>query len=263
MAAFGNIPEEPAAPPVNYAPPLSMAVMPALLETGNLSPATAADAPQFEAMAWSLIRNSDTFQDRLYEYLKRAIDVAGALVLMVLTSPLYAVIALAVALTSRGPVLFRHERLGRQGRKFACYKFRTMVADAEQQLRANPRLRAAFEKDYKINGDPRVTRIGKLLRRSSLDELPQLWNVLRGDMSLIGPRPIVEPELGRYGLYSRKLLTVMPGLSGLWQVCGRSDTTYAQRIQFDMLYIDHRSTWLDIKLLLLTMGAVCRKVGAR
>ncbi len=264
MATYSNVPQEPAADPVNYIQQLSNVVeIPNMIEPGTLSPATAADAPQFEAMAWSVIHNSRTFQERLYESLKQVMDVIGAIMLLVLISPLYAVIAAVIKLTSRGPVLFRHERLGRHGRKFACYKFRTMVVDAEQQLRTNARLRAEFEECYKIKDDPRVTRIGKFLRRTSLDELPQLWNVLRGDMSLIGPRPIVEPEMSRYGLYGRKLLSVTPGLSGLWQVCGRSDTSYSQRIQFDMLYVDHRSTWLDIKLLLLTISAVCRKVGAR
>ena len=158
--------------------------------------------------------------------------------------------------------MFKHRRLGRGGKEFWCYKFRSMVQDAEQQLQSSEALRAKFEAHYKIKDDPRVTRVGGLLRKTSLDELPQLWNVLRGDMSLIGPRPIVAPELVKYGPYDRKLLSVTPGLSGFWQVCGRSDTSYSKRVLLDMLYIDHRCTWLDLKLMVLTAFAVFRKVGA-
>ena len=158
--------------------------------------------------------------------------------------------------------MFKHRRLGRGGKEFWCYKFRSMVQDAEQRLQNSAALRAKFEAHYKIKDDPRVTRVGGLLRKTSLDELPQVWNVLRGDMSLIGPRPIVAPELVKYGPHDRKLLSVPPGLSGFWQVCGRSDTSYSKRVLLDMLYIDHRCTWLDLKLMVLTAVAVFRKVGA-
>ncbi|HEV2766024.1 MAG TPA: sugar transferase [Pyrinomonadaceae bacterium] len=198
----------------------------------------------------------------LYSASKRGLDVAGALTLILLALPLFALVAALVKATSRGPVLFRHKRIGRGGREFWCFKFRTMSADAEERLKRDARLRQQFEAEYKLRHDPRVTPVGRFLRRSSLDELPQLWQVLRGEMSLVGPRPGVAPELAKYSIYANKLLTVKPGLSGMWQVCGRSDTTYPQRVMMDMHYIDHRSLALDAKLLLLTVSAVLRKSGA-
>jgi len=216
----------------------------------------------YDPSVWSLIEGSQRFRERVYTALKSGIDIAGALVLSLAVLPLCVLIAVTIKLTSPGPVLFRHKRLGRHGREFWCYKFRSMMQDADLQLKQNEQLLAEFEQNYKIKSDPRITSVGAFLRRVSLDELPQFWNVLRRDMSLIGPRPIVPPELEKYGPYGSKLLSVMPGISGIWQAHGRSDTTYAQRIQMDMLYIDHRSTWLDLKLLVLTFVAVLRKTGA-
>lgn len=137
-----------------------------------------------------------------------------------------------------------------------------MIADAEERLKRDPNLRQQFEEKYKLEDDPRITPLGRFLRRTSLDELPQLIHVLRGEMTLVGPRPIVENELGKYSIHANKLLTVKPGLSGLWQVCGRSDTTYPQRVMMDMHYIDHRCFTLDLQLLLLTATAVVKKSGA-
>ena len=224
--------------------------------------------PSWGPSATRTLRVSVPFASRsprhqvLYAACKRGLDVTGALVLLLLTSPLFLVVALLVKATSRGPVLFKHRRLGRDGREFWCFKFRTMSADAEERLKRDARLRRQFETTFKLRHDPRVTPVGAFLRRSSLDELPQLWQVLRGDMSLVGPRPIVPPELQKYSIYGKKLLTVKPGLSGMWQVCGRSDTTYPQRVMMDMHYIDHRCLALDARLLLLTVSAVLRKSGA-
>jgi len=201
-------------------------------------------------------------QRLVYRATKRGVDVTVSATLLLLTLPIFAVVALLIKATSRGPVFFRHKRLGRGGREFGCLKFRTMVVDAEEQLKHDDLLRHKFEQDFKIKDDPRITRVGRLLRKTSLDELPQLWHVLVGGMTLIGPRPIVRPELGKYSIYGNKLLTVKPGLSGLWQVCGRSDTTYPQRVMMDMHYIDHRSLALDLRLILLTIVAVARKSGA-
>ncbi len=202
-------------------------------------------------------------QSRLaYHSLKRGMDVAVSSCLLLIFSPLYLLIAFLVKTTSKGPVFFAHRRLGRDGKIFACLKFRTMIADAEERLKNDAELRRQFEEKFKLEDDPRITRLGAFLRRTSLDELPQLWHVLRGEMTLVGPRPIVESELGKYSIYANKLLTVKPGLSGLWQVCGRSHTTYPQRVMMDMHYIDHRSFKLDTRLLLLTASAVIRKSGA-
>jgi lipopolysaccharide/colanic/teichoic acid biosynthesis glycosyltransferase len=197
-----------------------------------------------------------------YELAKRGLDIAVSLVVLALLSPVLLAIALGVKLSSRGPVLFRQRRLGRGGRVFRCYKFRTMVQDAEAVLANCKDLLAQFDENYKLVNDPRITRLGAFLRKTSLDELPQFWNVLKGDMSLIGPRPIVEPELSRYGKDGGRLLEVKPGLGGIWQVSGRSDTSYAQRVAMDMAYIDSRSFWLDLRLLAATALVVIRGRGA-
>lgn len=217
---------------------------------------------EFEPAVSAVIIDSQNWQRRCYQFTKRVIDILVSVCALVFGSPLFAIVALAVKVTSHGPVFFCHPRLGRDGREFFCYKFRTMVADAEQQLQTSSELREQFQVNYKLRDDPRVTALGDMLRRTSIDELPQFWNVLRGDMALIGPRPIVPPELGRYGECADKLLSVPPGLSGLWQTCGRSDTPYDVRIQMDMLYIDNQSTWLDLKLLFRTLSTVVRRAGA-
>jgi lipopolysaccharide/colanic/teichoic acid biosynthesis glycosyltransferase len=190
------------------------------------------------------------------------IDIAGSFLLSVLLVPLLLAIAVCVKASGRGPILYKQKRLGRGGKLFWCHKFRTMVPDAESTLAGRGDLLAQFRENYKIKDDPRVTPFGALLRRTSLDELPQLWNVLKGDMSLIGPRPIVEPELRKYGVHAGKLLTVKPGLGGIWQVSGRSDTTYADRVAMDMRYIESRSLGIDLKLLIQTTWVVLRRRGA-
>ena len=197
-----------------------------------------------------------------YQLSKRGLDISVSLVLLILASPLLVVIALMVKVGSKGPVFFAHRRLGRNGKEFDCLKFRTMSADAEERMKKDPQLRRRFEEKFKLEDDPRITGCGGFLRRTSLDELPQLFHVLTGEMSLVGPRPIVKNELSKYSIYGQKLLSVKPGLSGLWQVCGRSDTTYPERVMMDMKYIDHRSFWLDLRLLMLTASAVVRKSGA-
>jgi lipopolysaccharide/colanic/teichoic acid biosynthesis glycosyltransferase len=197
-----------------------------------------------------------------YDRLKRSLDLAVALALGIALLPLFPAIAALIKLTSPGPVLFRQKRLGHRGRPFYCYKFRTMVLDAEEQLKRSAELSGMFQKNFKIKDDPRITRAGSFLRLTSLDELPQLLNVLRGDISLIGPRPIVEAEQAKYGVHAPKLLSVKPGLSGMWQVYGRSDTSYEQRIEMDMTYIDRRSLLLDMKLMVLTAYVVIRGRGA-
>src|SRR5512135_1415503 len=197
-----------------------------------------------------------------YEVSKRLLDVAVSATLLIVGLPLLIAIAVGIKLSGPGPILFKQRRLGRGGTVFWCYKFRTMVPDAEAQLAARPDIISEFANNYKLKYDHRITRFGACLRRTSLDELPQLWNVLRGEMSLVGPRPIVEPELSKYGGDADRLLTVKPGLGGIWQVSGRSDTSYPERVAKDMRYIDSRSLWLDLKLLVLTALAVIRGRGA-
>jgi len=198
-----------------------------------------------------------------YSSSKRLIDIALCSMFILLLAPVYAAVALAVKLTSPGPVLFRQTRLGLKGDKFACIKFRSMRIDAEEILDRDPELRKRYEESFKLDNDPRITPIGNFLRKTSLDELPQFFNVLRGDMTLIGPRPIVPREIEKYGSHAEMLLTVKPGLSGHWQVHGRSETTYDERVAMDMLYIHRRSISLDIKLMAMTVVAVFRRRGAQ
>jgi Undecaprenyl-phosphate galactose phosphotransferase WbaP len=196
---------------------------------------------------------------------KRAFDIVGALFLCVVLSPLILGIITLIRIEGQ-PVLFWHKRIGRNGRSFHCIKFRSMVRNAEQVLRhllnEHPELRDEWTQNFKLRHDPRITRTGRFLRLTSLDELPQLWNVLRGEMSLVGPRPIVRAELLRYGRDASKYLAVKPGLTGLWQVKGRSDTTYRRRVAMDRYYIQNQSILLDVYILAATPAAVLRRSGA-
>ncbi|WP_406693545.1 sugar transferase [Singulisphaera sp. Ch08] len=210
----------------------------------------------------SQVVEAQLVRDWRYECSKRALDITASLTFLLLLLPLYILIGVGVKLGSSGPVFFRQKRLGRGGKVFWCYKFRTMVPDAEALLAHCSDLLARFDENYKLTDDPRVTRLGAFLRKTSLDEIPQLWNVLRGEMSLIGPRPIVVPELSRYGDDGARLLSVKPGLGGIWQVSGRSDTSYAQRIMMDMKYIESRSFWFDLRLLIATALVVIKGRGA-
>lgn len=196
---------------------------------------------------------------------KRAFDVFCALFLGLVLSPLIVIIVALIRLNGK-PVLFRHRRIGRHGQMFHCIKFRTMVPNAEEALRRllneHPELRDEWTENHKLRNDPRVFALGRILRLTSLDELPQLWNVLRGEMSLVGPRPIVRVELLRYGRNASRYLAVKPGLTGLWQVKGRSNTTYRRRVAMDKFYIQHQSILLDIYILSATPAAVLRRSGA-
>jgi lipopolysaccharide/colanic/teichoic acid biosynthesis glycosyltransferase len=193
---------------------------------------------------------------------KRALDVAGALTGLVVLLPLFAVLAAAVKLTSRGPVLFRQWRSGRGGRPFLMYKFRTMIQDAEAHKTALLELNERDGPAFKIKDDPRVTPVGRFLRMTSLDELPQLWNVLRGDMSLVGPRPLPCSETAACDLWQRRRLDVTPGLTCIWQVRGRGGVCFADWIRMDVQYIRSVSLAHDLKLLALTVPAVLLRKGA-
>jgi exopolysaccharide production protein ExoY len=197
---------------------------------------------------------------------KRAVDIVGSLALLTLSLPLMLLVALATRLDSPGPVLFSQRRMGQHGNTFLVWKFRTMVIDAQERLesylQANPELRAEWEAIQKLKNDPRVTPLGRFLRRTSLDELPQFWNVLMGDMSLIGPRPIVYGEIVRFGPFYRYYRGVRPGITGLWQVSGRSDTSYQQRVALDARYVREWSMRLDAWILWKTVGVVLHPRGA-
>lgn len=178
----------------------------------------------------------------------------------------FLVIMILITLDSRGPVFYRQTRIGRFGRKFHVYKFRTMVQNADQILQTyldnSPELKAEWLATHKLKNDPRVTRVGAVLRKLSLDELPQIWNIIIGDMSLIGPRPIVDAEVEKYGKCFNLYIQVRPGLTGLWQVSGRNDTTYERRVELDEYYVLNRSLILDLQILWKTVYVVLRKDGA-
>lgn len=198
--------------------------------------------------------------------LKRLFDLICAILLLIFLSPLFLLLIILVKTSSPGPVFYGHERVGRQGRLFKCYKFRTMVIGSagalEDLLAADPVARAEWERDFKLKNDPRITKIGKFLRDYSLDELPQLLSVLVGDMSLVGPRPIVQDELERYRDDIDYYLEVRPGITGIWQVSGRSDVDYSERVTYDVWYVKNWMLWYDIVILLKTFGAVLGKKGA-
>ncbi len=195
---------------------------------------------------------------------KRAFDVAFALILISLFSPLAVLVAFLVSLDG-GPVLFGHIRVGARGRPFRCWKFRSMCVNADEMLRevlaSDPQARAEWSRDHKLRNDPRISRIGRFLRLSSLDELPQLLNVLTGTMSLVGPRPIVEAEVPRYGSSFGAYCSCRPGLTGLWQVMGRNNVSYAKRVQLDNTYAQHSSLKMDLMILLRTVIVVIRAEG--
>jgi len=193
---------------------------------------------------------------------KRLMDLVGATLVLIAASPVLLVASLLVVVTSPGPLLHRRRVIGLGGREFDAFKLRTMVADADRILAENPELRAAFERNYKLQTDPRVTPIGRLLRKWSLDELPQLLNVLRGEMSLVGPRMITPGELTKYGPNAERLFSVRPGLSGLWQISGRQEIGYPERVRMDLDYIEHWRFGRDVTIALRTPAAVVRGRGA-
>jgi exopolysaccharide production protein ExoY len=200
----------------------------------------------------------------LGEQADTAINFLLAMALFIFILPLLVLVAAAILCQDNGPVVFAHKRVGRNGRPFYCLKFRSMAADAERRLAdvlaSDPAARAEWEADHKLKRDPRITPLGHFLRRSSLDELPQLWNVMRGEMSLVGPRPIVFDETVRYGRRFRHYCAVKPGITGLWQVSGRNDVSYRARVAMDTLYARKKSPVLDAWILLATIPAVlCRR----
>jgi lipopolysaccharide/colanic/teichoic acid biosynthesis glycosyltransferase len=201
-----------------------------------------------------------TTHERKQLLLKRALDVLGATVLILLLSPLFVVLGLLVALEG-WPLIYRRRVLGRGG-EFDAYKFRSMRKDADTVLAASPALKQEFERNFKLKEDPRTTAVGRVLRKLSLDELPQLFNVLKGQMSLVGPRMICQAELEKYGSYKHLLLTVKPGLTGYWQVNGRQEVNYEERVKMDLHYINNWSLAMDLKILFKTPYAVLKRKGA-
>lgn len=228
----------------------------------------AADLPAYRVTSWfdqSIVSLDQLGYPTWQIVTKRLIDIVVSALGLVLTSPLLLVLGLLIKLESPGPVFFAQTRIGLHGRPFRCYKLRSMVKDAEERLRREPELYARYvANNFKLRPeeDPRITRIGRFLRATSVDELPQLWNVLKGEMSLVGPRPIVPEETRNYGSLRGSYLTVKPGLTGYWQVAGRSEVDYPERAELDDFYVTHWSLWLDIQILFKTIGAILRRQGA-
>lgn len=194
--------------------------------------------------------------------LKSLLDYSLGIPLTIIAFPIMLVIAILIKLDSKGPVIHRRQVMGVNGKKFYAYKFRTMQVNGDEILEKYPELKSELKKNHKLKNDPRVTRVGKLLRRTSMDELPQLFNVLRGEMSLVGPRIISPEETEKYSKWELNLLTVRPGITGLWQVSGRSDISYEERVRLDMYYIRNWSIWFDVHLLIQTIPAVLKRRGA-
>lgn len=202
-----------------------------------------------------------------HRVLKRVFDIAFSLMILIFFSWLFVVIALLVKLTSPGTVFFAHPRIGRGGKPFICYKFRTMLTNADERLeellRTSSEAKREWETKKKLRSDPRITSLGNFLRKTSLDELPQFWNVLKGDLSVVGPRPVVYTELvAHFKEKTAKILSIRPGLTGIWQVSGRSDTSYLQRVHLDEKYVDSCSFWLDMKLIAKTIPSLFFSKGA-
>jgi len=213
-----------------------------------------------------LLRLKNNLARSWNRYLKTIFDFALTLVGTVAISPILIFIAIWIYKDSPGPVIFKHTRIGKNGKKFPCYKFRSMCIDAKEKLAEllenDPVAKAEWERDFKLKNDPRITKSGAFLRRTSLDELPQIFNVLRGDMSLVGPRPVIEEELERYGEYVNDYLMVKPGITGMWQINGRNDTSYAERVCMDSWYVRNWSIWIDNLILWRTLKSVIRCKGA-
>jgi Undecaprenyl-phosphate galactose phosphotransferase WbaP len=222
--------------------------------------------PVSELTSASFVTPSRATARRAQRTLKRAFDITAAALLLFILLPLMAGLALLVRLSDGGPALFQHNRIGLGGRPFRCLKFRSMVPNAEavlkEHLARNSKAREEWEAAQKLSHDPRITPLGRFLRKTSLDELPQLFNVLMGDMSLVGPRPIVPDEAARYRDQLRSYIAVRPGITGLWQVSGRSECTYPERVALDVLYVRKWSLLLDVVILARTVPAVLAQRGS-
>lgn len=216
----------------------------------------------------SEIKKENKVEKAIYIGIKRTIDVIGSLVGMVLLVPATIAIYIAqkISKEDNGPLFYKHIRYGKNGKQFRLYKFRSMCMNADEKLKeylkSNEEARKEFEENQKLQHDPRITKLGNFLRKTSLDELPQMLNILKGEMSFVGPRPVVKREIEKYGESKEKLLSVKPGLTGYWQVNGRSNTTYEERMNMELYYVDNCSLWLDIKIFFKTFIAVFKKEGA-
>ncbi len=202
----------------------------------------------------------------IYRFIKRTFDFIISGLSLILLSPIFLLIAVLIKFDSKGKVFYKHKRIGKNGEYIYLYKFRSMYSDSKERLEKmleDPKIRKEWEENYKLDNDPRITKIGSILRKTSLDELPQLFNILVGDMSIVGPRPVIDDEIKKYGSNKDKLLSVTPGLTGWWACNGRSCTSYEDRMKLELYYVDHRSILLDIKVIIKTAISVIKRDGAK
>lgn len=225
------------------------------------------DANVYKEIGGELIIKKYKFKgiikNKIYFFIKRTFDIILSSIGLIAVLPIFLIISIAIKVDSKGPIFFTHSRVGKDGKPIKIYKFRTMCQNAQNMTNifSQEQLKE-YKENYKLEDDPRLTKFGKKLRQTSLDELPQIFNILKGDLSIIGPRPIVLEELEKYGESKTKLLSVKPGLTGYWQVNGRSITTYQERMQMELYYVDNMSILLDTKIFFETFIAVIKKRGA-
>ena len=228
----------------------------------------ALDGPDVSAINNSIrinlkIKEKAMQEKRFYRTTKRMVDILLSIIGLIVLSPVFLAIGIIVKLDSKGTVFFKHKRIGKNGQEIYIYKFRTMISGAEKMIeKFDEKQMKEFKENYKLENDPRVTKVGNFLRKTSLDELPQILNILKGDLSIVGPRPITKEELERYGENKEKFLSITPGLTGYWQANGRSSTTYEERMEMELYYIDNCSWKMDIKIFFKTIISVIKKEGA-
>ena len=207
-----------------------------------------------------------TTKKYMYSFVKRNFDIIMSLTAMVLLFPIFFIITIMIKIDSKGNIIYKHKRIGKNGKYIYLYKFRTMYTNSKEileEILKDPKVKEEWENNFKLDNDPRVTKIGKFLRKTSLDELPQLLNIFLGDMSIVGPRPVIDGEIEKYGIYKKKFLSVTPGLTGWWACNGRSCTSYKERIKLELYYVNHRSIKLDLLVILKTIGVVVKGKGAK
>ncbi len=206
------------------------------------------------------MRSVEKLNKKIYLFIKCFFDIFFSAIFLIIGSPIFISIGILIKFSSRGPILYRHKRIGKNNKEFFCIKFRTMHPEAddilENLLLKNEKIKNEFTKTQKIKNDPRITRIGKFLRKTSLDEIPQFINVLKMDMSIIGPRPIIKNEKLKYGKSINKFLSIKPGITGLWQVSGRNNLSYKKRVQLDLIYIDNLNLIMDLRIFIRTFGVI-------
>lgn len=203
---------------------------------------------------------------RLYHFMKRFLDIVVSSVSLILLLPFFLILCLLIKIDSKGHVFYKHKRIGKNGKYIYLYKFRSMYSDADvrlQELLKDDTIRKEWEENFKLDHDPRITRVGKFLRTTSLDELPQLLNILKGDMSVVGPRPVIDGEIDKYGMNRNRFLSVTPGLTGWWACNGRSSTSYDDRMNLELYYVQNQSLFLDMKIIYKTFVSVLKRNGAK